>query len=128
MTEHDDLWSESAREEVKDIHSLSDIICGEDAEGLVCHLPKNHGGMHEAHLVGDVDEFMSRPNVVYNPPTFNQWIEMGVGLGYCSPQYCQTHDATPMHPSEEAAWEAGSDPCCHVVRLGVESDWDVGEC
>ena len=63
------------------------------------------------------------------PPalSFEDWLRAGVTLGYCTEQFCQTHDRTPMHDTEEAAWEAGSDPCCHVVRPGVPSDWALDE-
>ena len=59
--------------------------------------------------------------------TFDEWLELGVALDYCTPQFCQTHDGGPVHPSEEAAWERGEDPCVHIVRLGALGDWDVGE-
>ena len=55
---------------------------------------------------------------------FDSWLRIGVALGYCTEQYCMTHDSTPMHVTEERAWEAGADPCCHVVRLGRPEDWE----
>lgn len=59
--------------------------------------------------------------------TFEQWLEYGKRQGYCSDQFCNTHDGMPMHESEELAWEDGNDPCAHVVRLGSYDDWDIGE-
>jgi hypothetical protein len=59
--------------------------------------------------------------------TFDEWIKYGVEQGYCSEQYCDTHDGAPMHESEEAAWDEGGDPCLHVVRLGSYDDWDISE-
>jgi hypothetical protein len=59
--------------------------------------------------------------------TFKQWLRYGESHGYCSPQFCNTHDGAPMHPTEEAQWEEGNDPCMHMVRLGSIEDWDVGE-
>ena len=49
--------------------------------------------------------------------SFDGWYKEGVRLGYCSVQFCSTHDGAPMHESEERAWGEGHDPCCHVVRL-----------
>jgi len=59
--------------------------------------------------------------------TFEQWLRYGSGRGYCSEQFCSTHDGAPMHESEEQAWEDGGDPCMHVVRLGSPDDWNIGE-
>jgi hypothetical protein len=55
---------------------------------------------------------------------FNEWLDYGIEHGYCSPQFCSTHDAAPMTDSEEKAWEEGFDPCMHVVRLGTTIDWE----
>ena len=57
--------------------------------------------------------------------TFDEWLDQGVALGFCTEQFCNTHDVMPMHPSEEAAWEEGWDPCCHLVRLGSPKDWRI---
>lgn len=59
--------------------------------------------------------------------TFEEWLEYGIKLGYCTPQVCQTHDSVPMTDYEEMQWEEGHDPCIHVVRLGAPDDWDNGE-
>jgi hypothetical protein len=56
---------------------------------------------------------------------FDEWLQLGVSSKYCTEQFCSTHDGTPLHPSEEAAWEEGGDPCCHVVRLGQPADWAI---
>jgi hypothetical protein len=57
--------------------------------------------------------------------TFEQWLAYGARKGYCTKQFCDTHDGPPMHESEELAWENGSDPCMHMVRLGSYDDWDI---
>lgn len=57
--------------------------------------------------------------------TFDEWLRYGEESGFCSGPVCQTHDGTPMHPSEEDAWERGEDPCCAVVRLGSMKEWEV---
>ena len=57
--------------------------------------------------------------------SFDDWLRLGVSLGYCTDQYCETHDGSPMHETEEIAWEAGWDPCVHVVRLGTPADWEL---
>jgi len=58
--------------------------------------------------------------------TFKQWLAMGLRKGYCSEEYCQTHDAGPITEAEEKEWNEGGDPCMFVVRLGSEKDWDNG--
>ena len=59
--------------------------------------------------------------------TFEEWYQYGVENGFCSPQFCNTHDGYPMHESEVDAWDQGGDPCAHMVRLGTEEDWDISE-
>ena len=54
---------------------------------------------------------------------FSKWYVEGVKNGFCTRQFCQTHDAGPMTKAEEDAWDEGLDPCVHVVRLGEPSDW-----
>jgi len=55
---------------------------------------------------------------------FEQWLNYGVENGYCSEQFCNTHDGYPLHPTEEQAWDRGDDPCMHLVRLGSMDDWE----
>jgi len=59
--------------------------------------------------------------------TFEEWLEYGVKHGYCTEQFCDTHDGPPMHETEEDAWDRGGDPCMHMVRLGSYDDWNTGE-
>jgi len=60
--------------------------------------------------------------------TFDEWLEYGEEHGYCSEQFCNTHDLVPMHESEQKAWEEyGEDPCAHMVRLGSLEDWDISK-
>ena len=59
--------------------------------------------------------------------TFDEWLEFGVQNGYCSPQYCATHDVGFITPYEEQQFDDGYDPCVHVVRLGSLEDWDTGD-
>jgi hypothetical protein len=61
------------------------------------------------------------------PTSFNEWISMGMSMGYCTAQFCQTHEGSPMHPSEEAAWDRGDDPCSICVRIGAPKDWALEE-
>jgi hypothetical protein len=57
--------------------------------------------------------------------TFEQWLQYGKDNGFCTDQFCLTHDGYPMHPSEEAEIDEGYDPCAHMVRLGSLADWDI---
>ena len=56
---------------------------------------------------------------------FWKWYQRGIKKGFCSKEFCETHEGYPMHPSEEDAWDQGHDPCAHMVRLGSFDDWDV---
>lgn len=56
---------------------------------------------------------------------FNEWLEYGIEKGFCTPQFCNTHDGYPMHESEVNEWEEGGDPCAFMVRLGTEDDWSL---
>ena len=49
--------------------------------------------------------------------TFEDWLTMGIGFGYCSEPVCDTHDGLPMTPEEEERFEEGYDPCIPAVRL-----------
>ena len=59
-----------------------------------------------------------------NSMTFDEWLKFGIDNGYCTDQFCNTHDGGPMHETEEIAWDQGNDPCQHVVRLGSYDDWE----
>ncbi len=49
--------------------------------------------------------------------TFEDWLTMGIGLGFCSEPVCETHDGVPMTEEEQEAFEEGLDPCIPAVRL-----------
>ena len=49
--------------------------------------------------------------------TFEDWLTMGIGFGYCSEPVCDTHDGLPMTPAEQNEFEDGYDPCIPAVRL-----------
>ena len=52
---------------------------------------------------------------------FEIWLENGIERGWVTPPYCNTHDGgyEYMGEEEQEEWEAGGDPCCHVVRLMI---------
>jgi hypothetical protein len=49
--------------------------------------------------------------------TFQEWLEVGIRLGWCSEPVCNTHDGPPSTREEDEEWEAGYDPCVPAVRL-----------
>jgi len=49
--------------------------------------------------------------------TQHEWLEMGIANGWCSRDFCYTHDSPEMTDAEYAEWEDGNDPCIHCVRL-----------
>lgn len=49
--------------------------------------------------------------------SFEEWIEEGYIRGWIGPPICHTHDGVPMTSQEEDDFDAGSDPCVHILRL-----------
>ena len=47
----------------------------------------------------------------------DEWIEIGVKMGWCSPPICDPHDGMPLSEEEATEYEEGSDPCIHILRL-----------
>ena len=48
----------------------------------------------------------------------HEWIQHGIDNGWITPTFCFTHDGDAyMTEEEEAEWEDGGDPCCHVVKF-----------
>jgi hypothetical protein len=47
---------------------------------------------------------------------FYEWLKKGLDAGWVE-EACATHDGVPSTDAEDAAWEAGSDPCQFVLRL-----------
>ena len=50
---------------------------------------------------------------------FGDWLEQGVRKGWVAEPTCATHQGTPTTEEEDAAWEAGDDPCEVVMRVWV---------
>ena len=50
---------------------------------------------------------------------FGVWLSNGIDRGWISDPYCHTHDGGMQYMSEEEIeeWEAGGDPCEHVLRI-----------
>ena len=48
--------------------------------------------------------------------TFDEWMKIGLGSGWCGPPVCYTHDGLPMSEEEEEEFQEG-DPCVHVIRM-----------
>ncbi len=55
---------------------------------------------------------------------FDQWLQMGLDSGFCSNQFCATHDSPPVTEAEYADFDGGYDPCVMSVRLGSPADWE----
>jgi len=55
---------------------------------------------------------------------FDEWIQYGIDNGFCSEQYCNTHEVPTFSMTEAIIWDDGGDPCLHVVRLGSAEDWE----
>ncbi len=52
---------------------------------------------------------------------FGIWLSNGIERGWVSDPYCHTHDGGYQFMSEEEIkeWEAGGDPCEHVLRIFI---------
>ena len=52
---------------------------------------------------------------------FGIWLANGIERGWISEPYCHTHDGGYQFMSEEEIeeWEAGGDPCEHVLRISI---------
>ena len=52
---------------------------------------------------------------------FGIWLTNGIERGWISDPYCHTHDGGMQYMSEEELeeWEAGGDPCEHVLRIFI---------
>ena len=56
--------------------------------------------------------------------SFDEGLKIGEDLGFCSQQFCHTHDLPPLTETEDNWFSDGGDPCVHVVRLGSPEDWE----
>jgi hypothetical protein len=49
---------------------------------------------------------------------FGEWLQVGMDNGWVTEPFCNTHDIDPaMGEEEQEEWEAGGDPCQHVLRI-----------
>ena len=64
---------------------------------------------------------INKKNFSSQEQDFNTWFEIGIKKGWVTPPYCNTHDGGYEYIGEEEAaeWEAGGDPCQHVIRLMI---------
>lgn len=49
--------------------------------------------------------------------TMDEWLTYGMKKNWCGPPVCVTHDGMPTTEDEDNAWEEGTDPCMHMVRM-----------
>jgi hypothetical protein len=59
--------------------------------------------------------------------SFEGWLRFGIEQGWCSTEWCYTHDGIPLTDYENEQFDEGGDPCVHIVRLGSEKHWDHGD-
>lgn len=53
---------------------------------------------------------------------FDDWLTYGLQQGWIGEPVCITHDGIDLTPEEEAAIEAGEDPCVSALRLWPRSE------
>jgi hypothetical protein len=50
--------------------------------------------------------------------SFYAWLAEGIKNNWVTTPFCNTHDGDPfMTEEEEQEWEAGGDPCQHVLKI-----------
>ncbi len=49
--------------------------------------------------------------------TIYEWLDYGRQRNFISEAVCDTHDGVPLSETERDQWEAGDEPCIHVVRI-----------
>lgn len=49
--------------------------------------------------------------------TADEWIQIGIDNGFCTPSHCLFHDGYALTNEESGDLEHGLDPCIHVLRL-----------
>jgi len=53
-----------------------------------------------------------------------EWLNTGFTNKWITPPFCMTHDGDPYLTEQESNdWEEGGDPCAHVVKLALETDY-----
>lgn len=52
---------------------------------------------------------------------FDEWLRLGMEMGFCGPAVCYTHDGFPMSEIEEEEFSE-SDPCVHMIRLYFDEE------
>jgi hypothetical protein len=63
-----------------------------------------------------------KPADIFVGNSVEDWITIGIERGWAGPPVCSTHDGIPQSREEEEAWEEGSDPCTHVIRLYTDAE------
>lgn len=54
--------------------------------------------------------------------TFQEWIDLGISMGFCSELICVHHDEIPVTEIEEDELEFDSEMCLPLVRI-----WQTGD-
>jgi hypothetical protein len=55
-------------------------------------------------------------------PTFQQWLDLGVKLGYCEEIHCMAHEGPVLTEEEDKIFIEGCDPCVPLIRVYLEGD------
>ena len=77
-------------------------------EDIVKHYPELAKELVESN---DIDEYF-------------EWLQLGIQNKWITPPFCMTHDGDPYLTEQESNdWEEGGDPCAHVVKLALETDY-----
>ena len=51
------------------------------------------------------------------PVSFDEWLQVGLDHGFCTPPVCEIHDGLPTTAEEDEEFINGNDPCIHIMRL-----------
>lgn len=63
----------------------------------------------------------SNENLSKDEEEFGIWLSSGIDKGWVTEPFCSTHDGGYSYMSEEEIeeWDAGGDPCQHVIRIMI---------
>ncbi len=59
------------------------------------------------------------------PQNLEEWLALGINMGWSSEYFCDAHDAPPMSEEDEVSWEFGDDNCAFHVRIWFEGRPEV---
>jgi len=103
------------------------IFCSADLgqEATHCEACSEYKGvMTYEDIVKEYPELAKELVESNNIDEYFEWLQLGIQNKWITPPFCMTHDGDPYLTEQESNdWEEGGDPCAHVVKLALETDY-----